>query len=171
MMGMRFSIQPKWGINKFHADLGTATIEIRPRSLLSNTYQWTWTDGQPMSAKIPIAPTATNVPVLTVGDAMYSSATCALTDPAAESVWEYGNRVLLHRAAYRCRFKTWRAWWRARARHVLEFDDGITVAAWFGEGNHRRAFDGVIRRSLSDELARVVFGIIMCVYLSERTDP
>ena len=159
---MRFSIHPKWGIDKYIAEVGATTITVRPKWLLSNEYRWTWLDGQPMFAKVP-GETSAKLPVLTVGDAVFAAA----IGPTGW-VWAYGDRRLSHMAAYRCRFKTWRAWWRARARHVLQFEDGTTVAAWYGEGNHRRAFDGVIRRSISDELARVAFGIIMCVYLSER---
>jgi hypothetical protein len=168
---MRFSIRPDWGFDKYRAEVGSATITIRRVSwLLVSRYRWSWTDAQLMSLEVP-GETSSRLPVLNAGDAVYTPAmgTKCVMGPSTGWEWAYGDQTLSHRAAYRRRYKTWRAWWRARPRHVLELGNGTTVAAWYGEGNHRQACDGVIRSSISYDLVRVVFGIIMCVYLSERT--
>ncbi len=100
-MGMRFSIRPEWGI-KHRVEIGETRSTIRRKSLLAGTYQWTWTDGQLVSAEIPVA--TTRLPVLTVGDAKIA-AECGpqrdcIVGPATGWVWTYGDLRLSHRAAY-----------------------------------------------------------------------
>jgi len=169
---MRFSIRPEWGFDKYRAEVGSATIAVRRRLSLwifDAEYRWTWADGRPMYLEVPNN-TSSALPVFMVGDSVFKAAMstkCAM-GPATGWLWAYGDRTLSHRAAYRRRYRTWRGWWRARPRHVLEFEEGTTVAAWYGEGNHRQAFDGVIRSSIGEELVGIVFGIIMCIYISGR---
>lgn len=167
----RFSICAVCGVNKYRAQAGADTIPIHFYwSLFEEKYCWTWTDGSPISIEMPTE-TSGKPPIITMEDTelLVKNRSGCFVEPATGWAWDVGDRRLSHRAAYRRRFKTWRAWWCARPRHVLQFDSGTVVAAWYGEGNHRRSVDGVIRRSAGDGLARIAFGIVLCVYLSSKT--
>ena len=169
---MRFSIRLD-GFGKFSANVGGDAIVVHgkllPLSLFGGTWEWSWIDGTPMSLRLdPVGIRKARCFLLTDGETVCSA---DIDSPffdwrEREWVWSYGDRQLSHRSVRR-RMDSCKGMFGI-ARHVLKSDDGKTVAAWAAGRLH--AFDGIIRRSIGNDLARIVFGVLLSMYVSEPGD-
>lgn len=169
---MRFSIRLD-GFGKCSATVGGSTIVVRrkllPLSLFGGTWEWTWIDGVQMSLKLdPVGIRRARCFLLEDGETV---CTAELDSPFVgwherEWVWNYGDRQLSHRSVRR-RVNSCKGMF-GMPRHVLKSGDGRTVAAWAADRVY--AFDGIIRRSIDNDLARVVFGVLISMYASEPSD-
>ena len=166
---MRFSIR-LGGFGKSQATVGGNTNVVHrkllPLSLFGGTWEWSWIDGTPMSLRLdPIGIRKARCFLFadgqTVCNAEFDSPFVDWRD--REWVWNYGERQLSHRSVRR-RVNACKGMF-GMPRHVLKSDDGRTVAAWAAGRVH--AFDGTIRRSIDKDLARVVFGVLLSMYVSE----
>jgi hypothetical protein len=154
---MRFSIQPG-GFGKYAAIVGGRKITIYQDLFSTITFsakwRWMWPDGTWMQ----VSQHCHQPWHVSVGSEIVSSG------EESRLAWICGESRLLYKNSYR-RLRTWREMFSAKSCHVLELENGAGVAAW--KGNSQQVFEGVIRRSVSDDLVRAVFGIIICLYVTD----